>query len=558
MEGDEGTDVMTAPFRLGDLLREKGVVRDVDIRFALQAQEVTGEKLGSVLTRIGMVSEYELASTVAEQLGLEYHDLLLLRPDEAVLRKFNRNLCLSLRIFPIRATKEKRVLVATSELPEQRLEQAVLRATGMRPVFVLAEESRVVAAIFNFFYFLENPVETLLRREAEILAADTSMTVSPENFIHCMLLLAIKRRATDIHLRPMAKGLSLAFRVDGVLANEMFLPERLSRVITAIKLTAGMDIAEQRLPQDGRWSATLLERRYDIRASTLCAHYGENLVLRLLSQEKASFGLGNLGFFEEDARLVRQAFEEPFGLMLLTGPTGAGKSTTLVAGLVSLDLLGKNVLTIEDPIEYLVPLARQTEVNEAAGYDFSNAMRSFLRHDPDVILVGELRDEKTAKTALDAATTGHLVLSTLHANTALGAIPRLRSLGMDNLTMSDTLICVVSQRLVRVICSDCKESYASSAEECSYLKTQVAQLYRGAGCAACHGAGYFGRTIVYEILLLDKELREMLERDCRGADLHEAAVRKGFRTMFDVGVRKALSGVTTVAELRRVLGAARY
>jgi general secretion pathway protein E/type IV pilus assembly protein PilB len=505
---------------------------------------------------VGLVSEYDLVSAVAEQLELDYVELTKIQPDNQVLRRFNRNLCLSLRIFPFKE-KDGRLLTATSELPGPQLEQAVMRASGMRPEFTLAEESRVISAVYNYFFFLENPVEQLLQKEIDTLAMDNTMTVSPDNFIHYLLLLAVKKRTTDIHIRPMTKGIGVAFRIDGVLANEVFLPQQLSRVITAIKLQAGMDISEQRLPQDGRWTANLLERRYDIRASSVITPFGENIVMRLLSQEKASFSLAGLGFLKEDLAAIHRAFEEPFGIVLLTGPTGSGKSTTLVAGLISLDLLGKNVLTIENPIEYVVPLARQTEVNLAAGYDFSNAMRYFLRHDPDVILIGEMRDEQTARTALTAATTGHLVLSTLHSNTALGAIPRLRGMGMDNLTMAESLVCVVSQRLVRTICPACIEEYTPSQEEQEYLGVQVDKLYRGGKCEVCNRTGYQGRTLVYETLVFDKDLRDMLERDARIADIGKAAQDKGFRSMFAVGVHKTVQGKTTVEELHRVLGRTR-
>ncbi len=549
---------MADPIRLGDLLKERGFITDEHIRYALQAQQVTREKLGSVLTRIGLVSEYDLATTVAEQLQLEYINLNTVQPDNDVLRRFNRNLCLSLRFFPIKVTGDQRLLTATCELPDQKLEQAVVRASGLRPLFVMAEESRVVGSIYNFFYFLDNPVENMLRREIDTLAQDASLTVNPDAFIHYMLLLAVKRRSTDVHIRPMADGISLAFRIDGVLINELFLPRQLQRVITAIKLTAGMDISEQRVPQDGRWTANLLERRFDIRASSVVTPFGENIVLRLLSQERASFSLTSLGFLERDLEILERAFSEPFGIVLLTGPSGSGKSTTLVAGLMSLDLLGKNVLTVENPIEYLVPLARQTEVNEAAGYEFSNAMRHFLRHDPDIILIGEMRDEETARTAITAATTGHLVLSTLHANTALGAIPRLHGLGMSNLTLAESLLCVVSQRLVRTVCPSCRREYLPSREELDYLGVEAATLVKGDACEVCNHTGYLGRTLIYEILFLDKELREMLDREARLSDLHQAALDKGLRTMFDVGVHKVVHGQTTVEELQRVLGRTRY
>jgi general secretion pathway protein E/type IV pilus assembly protein PilB len=390
-------------------------------------QRVTKEKLGQVLTRTGLVSEYDLVYTVAQQLGIDYVKLDSVQPDFQLLKRFNRNACLAQRVFPYGQTAEGEVVAAISDIPDPKLDQFILRATGMRPHYVMAEESRVVSSIYNFFYFLDNPVEKLMQREVGIIAADTSRTVSPDALINYILLLAVKQRATDVHLRPMSHGIAVAYRVDGVMVNVAFLPPQLSRLATAIKLQAGMDIAEQRLPQDGRWTANLLERRYDIRVSSIVTPFGENIVMRLLSQERASFSFPALGFLQEDVSILARIFDEPFGILLLTGPTGSGKSTTLVAGLTSLDLLGKNVLTVENPIEYVVPLARQTQVNETAGYDFSNAMRHFLRHDPDVILIGEMRDQETASTALTAATTGHLVLSTLHANTAIWCAPSART-----------------------------------------------------------------------------------------------------------------------------------
>ncbi|WP_461210033.1 GspE/PulE family protein [Desulfocurvus sp. DL9XJH121] len=548
---------MAAPIRIGDLLRDKGYIGDEHIRYALQVQRVTKEKLGQVLTRTGLVSEYDLVFTVAQQLELEYVQLDSITPDYQLLKRFNRNACLAQRVFPFEQ-KDNAVVCCISDIPDPKTEQMIVRATGLRPEFVMAEETRVISAIYNYFYFLDNPVEKLMQREVGIIAADTSRTVSPDTLINYILLLAVKQRATDVHLRPMARGISVAFRVDGVLSNVAFLPPQLSRLATSIKLQAGMDIAEQRLPQDGRWTANLLERRYDIRASSIVTPFGENIVLRLLSQERASFSFPALGFLEDDLKLLARIFDEPFGILLLTGPTGSGKSTTLVAGLSSLDLLGKNVITVENPIEYVVPLARQTQVNEGAGYDFSNAMRHFLRHDPDVILIGEMRDEETATTALTAATTGHLVLSTLHSNTAIGSIPRLQGLGMDTQMLSESLIGVVSQRLVRIICPHCKKAYAPSPEELKYLGVQLDTVYKGEGCEACGHKGYIGRTLVYEILVVDRDVRQAMEKDIELTQLEDMVKRKGFRSMFDVGVIKVQKGMTTVEELQRVLGKTRY
>jgi general secretion pathway protein E/type IV pilus assembly protein PilB len=544
--------------RLGDILIEQGLIEEKHLLFALQVQKTTREKLGQILTRIGLINEYDLATILARQLNLEFIDLNNEEPDTELLKKFNRHTCLTHKIFPLRYQNNK-VLLATSDLPGPQLEQICLRFTGKKPEYVVAEETKIVTSIYNYFYFLENPVEVILQREAELLAADTSMTTSPDNFIHHLLLFAVKKRATDIHIRPMINGISVALRIDGTLESAFFFPPQLKRIATAIKLQAGMDISEQRLPQDGRWSVRILNRRYDIRVSSIVTPYGENLVLRLLSQEKAGFSLETLGFLDEDLKIIKQAFAEPFGIMLLTGPTGSGKSTTLTAGLMTLDLLGKNVITIEDPIEYIVPLARQTQINEAAGYNFANAIRYFLRHDPDVILVGEMRDELTARTAMTAANTGHFVLSTLHSNTALGAIPRLQDLNIDNLTIAESLVCIISQRLIKTVCPFCREQYTPTEEEKRYLHDpDIKALYKGRGCDLCGKSGYRGRTLIYEILLMNKRLRSLIEQNASIYELEKAILESGFNSMFDIAVKKIKAGITDIKEIKRVLGTTRY
>ncbi|PTN34883.1 GspE/PulE family protein [Desulfonatronum sp. SC1] len=547
---------MTEPIRIGDLLKSKGYITETQLRYALQVQRVTKEKLGKVLLRIGLASELSLARILSQQLNLELVDMDKEVPDLSLLPRFNKNSCMSLRIFPIRVEGD-RLITATSELPDQRLEQAVFRGMGLRPSFVIAEDSKLVSAIYKYFYFLDNPVEKMLEQEAIVLAADSSQTVSLDNFLTHLLLLAVKRRASDVHIRPMDQGLSVAFRVDGVLVNEIHLQPQLRRLISAIKLQAGMNISEQRLPQDGRWSVTLLEQKYDIRTSSIITPFGENMVMRLLPQERASQSLDALGFLPKDVERMNRIFEEPFGIILLSGPTGAGKTTTLVAGLTSLDLLGKNVLTVENPVEYLVPLARQTQVNLPAGYDFADAMPSFLRHDPDVILIGEIRDEKTAKTALNAALTGHLVLSTLHSNTALGALPRLRGLGMDNLALSESLNALVSQRLLRTVCPHCIEEYEPSQEEIDYLQAEPKSLVRGNGCTFCNRTGYFGRTLTYEIIIFTREFRLAVQNSAPPSELMETARKHHFQDMFEIARFKILQHMTTVREVQRVLGVLR-
>ncbi len=543
--------------RLGELLKQKGLIQEKHIQYALKVQKVTGEKLGEVLVHVGVVSDYDIAMALSEQAEIEYVDLNRITPDSRFLARFNRNFCVSNKLLPLWSDDSGSV-IATSQLPDERLIYNLRRFITGEIHFRICEEAKLISSIYNWFYFLENPIEKLLEREIRVLSNDTTMTVSPDNFLQYLLLLAIKQRSTDIHISPMEAGISISFRIDGVLRHVLFLPRSLMRIITAIKLNSDMDISEQRLPQDGSWRVTLLERSYDVRVSTIVTSCGENVVMRLLSRAQGTFSLEALGFLHEDLSLLRSSFNEPFGIILLTGPTGSGKSTTLIAGINSLDLLDKNVLTIENPIEYVVPMAKQTQVNEAAGYTFSGAMRYFLRHDPDVILIGEIRDEATTKTALSAATTGHLVLSTLHSNTALGAIPRLMGMGADNLTLAETLVCVVSQRLVRTICPHCKTTRKPTPEESEYLRRDINEISYGEGCNQCMGTGYIGRTVIYEILSIDAETRHLLEKGARLYEIEERVKEKGFLTLFDVGVKKVERGDTTPEELKRVIGRFRY
>ncbi len=539
---------------LGELLKEKDLIRNEHIKFALQEQKITKEKLGEVLERLGFVTQYDVVTTLAEQEGIPYIDVDEILSKEDVLRLFNKNLCLNNTFLPIRVL-DRSMEVASATVLDDRLGQLISRQTGLKPKFYLSERRKIINAINKFYYFMENPVEKLIETEVNLLSQDVEMARGMDNLVKYVLQLAVKMRATDIHIRPMERSVSVAFRVDGVLTPVLSLPTPLKRIISSIKMRAEMDIAEQRLPQDGRFSATILNNDFDFRVSTVVSPYGENIVLRILPTESAIMGMGQLGFFEEDIQKVDNMFNEPFGIILLTGPTGSGKSTTLYAGIRSLDLLEKNVLTVEDPIEYSLPLLRQTQVNEKAGYNFANAIRYFLRHDPDVILVGEIRDSETAATAITASTTGHLVLSTLHTNNAVGAIPRLRDLGIRPFLIADSLIGVVSQRLIRRICSACKEEYEPSEWEREYLKDpSITTLYRGKGCEVCNGSGYFGRTLVYELLPIDKELSLLINREVELDQITERAKEKGFVDIFDITVAKVKQGITTVEDAVRTMG----
>ena len=542
------------PKRLGDLLKEKGIITEDHIRFSLQEQKITKELLGGILERLGFVTEYDVATTLADQAGVPYVDMDEVLPQQDVLKLFNKNMCLNNAFLPIRRV-DNTLEVVTASIPDARLPQLVSRQAGLAPTFLIGERKKIVNAVNAVYYFLENPIETVLESEVNLLAQDREMARGMETLIRHILHLAVKMRATDIHIRPLEQAVNIAFRIDGVMRSVLMFPPALSRLIPSLKMLADLDIAEQRLPQDGRFASTILNNEYDFRVSTIVTPLGENMVLRVLPMQSAIMGMSQLGFFDEHIQLVAEMFQEPFGIILLTGPTGSGKSTTLYAGIRSLDLLKNNLITVEDPIEYKIPLIRQTQVNEKAGYSFANAIRYFLRHDPDIILVGEIRDEETASTAVSAATTGHLVLSTLHANSAVGAIPRLRDLGVRSFLISDSLVGVVSQRLVRKICGACKEEYVPEPWEKEYLREpDLERLWRGRGCEVCDGSGYLGRTLVYEVLRVDKALSRLIDQDTDLSIIAEEAKDRGFVDLFQITVEKAKQGVITTEEAVRIIG----
>ncbi|MBF0179760.1 MAG: Flp pilus assembly complex ATPase component TadA [Magnetococcales bacterium] len=540
--------------QIGELLKEKGLIGNDHIDLALQDQKVTRERVGEILERLGFISQYDIATTIADQDGRKYVDVDQKRPTPESLRLFNLNTCLTHKFLPY-FNDDREVIVATFSDDVEGLEKTITRLTGLKPRIRQGEKGKIINAVQYYYYFLENPVEKLIQKEIQLLAADRDGVRSLDSFILHLLQLAVKARASDIHIRPMDMTISIAFRIDGVMRAQFALPMTFKRLISTVKMRSSMDISEQRLPQDGSFSETILNNPYDFRVSSTVCPYGENLVLRLLPAKGDFMGMAQLGVFEEDIDLLTQIFNEPFGIVLLTGPTGSGKTTTLYAAVRRLNLTEKNIMTVENPIEYRIPLIRQTQINTKAGYTFANAIRFFLRHDPDVILVGEIRDQETALTAVSASETGHLVLSTLHTNTAFGAIPRLRSLGIPNFMLADSLVGVVSQRLVRKICPGCKEEYRPDADELAYLQDpEIATLWRGRGCDDCHGSGYMGRTLIYEIFRSNREIAGMIGRDADVETMELAAVKTGFRNIFHSAVRKVKLGQTTVKEIIRVLG----
>jgi general secretion pathway protein E len=541
--------------QLAHSLLGRGTLTEAQLAYARQKQKIERRPLWHVLIDNGLARERDVTRAVSELQGLEFTNVDDLPPPERdVLALFNRDLCLNASFLPLRREADRLVVLLGDATPMD-VEQVVLRRCGARCRFLQADFSRVGPLIRQSFFFAQNPIEDLIDRELRSLAADHEGVRSPEELLNHLLHLAVRERATDIHVAPASGSLHVLMRVDGVMRPMLAMPSQLVRLMSYIKLISEMDISEQRRPQDGSFRTRILDVPFAIRVSTIVTEHGERMVMRLLPESHDLKGLSELGFYPEHAEVITQAMQKPSGLIIITGPTGSGKSSTLHAGLRMQQLIERNVLTVEDPVEYRVPGAGQTEVNRKAGYDFKVALRHFLRHDPDVILVGEMRDAETAVAALDASATGHLVLSTLHVTTVFGVLPRLRPMGLQPQVIAENLLLVINQRLVRRNCPACAQVVAFTEAERRWLGSGAPlQGRRGPGCAHCRETGYHGRVPVYELLPIDDRLSDLIAQDARRSALRQAADEQGFEDLVACGKRRVCDGLTTPEEVGRALG----
>lgn len=543
---------------LGAALVNAGVVSSVAIDYVLQKQKIEKVPMGNLLVELGFASANEVARQLAGQRGLLFVNAAEMpEPDPAVAAVFNRSLCLTYGFLPVRE-HEGQIEVVLGDAQPDAVRELVLRKLGKSCHFFQGEFDSVAQAIQQHYYFADNPPTRLVESEVRKLEADIDRAYSPARLLEHMLYLAVRERATDIHLAPTARSRSVLLRVDGVLRPVFALSPALDRLVVYVKLQADMDASEQRLPQDGSFTAQVMEHNYTIRVSTLISEFGERMVLRLLPERSSLDKLADLGFLQEDVTVMAKAFAKPHGLILITGPTGSGKSTTLHAALRMQPLIERNVLTVEDPVEYRVPVACQTEVNRRAGYEFANAMRHFLRHDPDIILVGEIRDSETARAALDASSTGHLVLSTLHVGSIFGVMPRLKLLGVDTETIAENLVAVINQRLVRRICPHCAKPRLATEDERRWLgltnPDSTPQVFHGAGCHHCRDTGYLGRLPVYEMLVVNRDLADAIASDATRAEIRQRAMGAGMRPILTLARNRVLAGETTMEEILRTVG----
>ena len=552
---------------IGQILISQGILTEDQLRIALLEQLKSRQPVGKLLVQLGFVSEATLRDALSEKLGLQSVDLGQIVVDSGAIRVVPREFGKRHNLFPVALDKErKRLILAISDTNNiVALDQVRAQLRGEFEIELrLAGEQEIIRAIEQF-YGHELSIDGILH-EIETGEIDyQSLQASGDEYsqpvvrlISALLADAVERASSDIHFEPEQNFLRIRYRIDGVLRQIRSLHKTYwPAMAVRIKVMAKMNIAETRAPQDGRISLSLTGRQVDFRVASQITTHGENIVLRILDRQKGIVPLDQLGLQPEALTMLKKMIQRPEGIILVTGPTGSGKTTTLYSILNHINHDGINVMTLEDPVEYPMTLIRQTSVNEAAKLDFANGIRSLMRQDPDVILVGEIRDEDTAQMAFRAAMTGHQVYSTLHTNSSLGAIPRLVDIGLSPEIMAGNIIGVVAQRLVRKVCRHCRQPYVANGSDCKLLgvkpDVKPPTLYRAVGCDHCDYQGYRGRLAIMELLKVDGEIDELMASGATARELLKAALAKGFRTLADDGARRVLDGSTSVDELMRVV-----
>jgi type II secretory ATPase GspE/PulE/Tfp pilus assembly ATPase PilB-like protein len=547
-------------------LVQQGLITTDQLSIALAEQRHNNIPIGRLLVRLGFVTESAIRDTMARTIGQEAIDLGHVVADPEALKMVAQEFARRNRILPIAFDPADQVLtIATTEIFNV-VAMDQLRAMLGPQIEIktqLASEAQLGDYI-DQFYGYELSVDGILKEiETGEIDYDSLGTGGDEytqpmvRLVNALLVDAVKRSASDIHFEPEYAFLRIRYRIDGVLETVRSLHKTYFPGITVrVKVVSGMNIAETRSPQDGRLSLTLNGRPIDFRVSTQPTIYGENIVLRVLDREKSIISLDRMNLAKETLAKLNLMLARPEGILVVTGPTGSGKTTTLYSLLAQINDETVNIMTLEDPVEYPLTLMRQTSVNEVARMDFADGIRSIMRQDPDIILVGEVRDKETAEMAFRAAMTGHQVFTTLHTNSALGAFPRLLDIGIQPDIMAGNIIGVIAQRLVRVLCTQCKEAYAPPKEERQLfgsLGQKVSYLYRPVGCKTCDNKGYKGRTAIMELLVMDGDLDELVARRGTAKELRTAALAKGFRSLAEVGLERVIDGTTSLAEVGRAV-----
>lgn len=555
-----------AYMRLGDLLIASGVITQEQLDKALAVQKETHQRLGDVLMQNGFITERNLIDALQIQLGVEFVDLTAVSIPVELARYVPRNIARKFCVVPVKLVQDTLYLAMSDPLDFVAQEQ--VKAASRKKVIPMIATHQATEQAIARLYGNEGTARVIeeMKREAGTAAPDivpaqmtgeTADSAPTIRFVNSLIERAFHERASDIHLEPQESEMVVRMRIDGLLQRLFTVPTELqSTVISRLKIMGGMNIAEHKIPQDGQAVMQLKGHEVDLRISSLPTVYGEKIVLRLLDKSNRNLDKESLGIEGRDLELYNALLKNTGGVILLVGPTGSGKSTTLYAMIRDLARDEVNIVTLEDPVEYHIPGVSQCQINEKTGMTFASGLRSILRQDPDIIAVGEIRDSETAHIAIRAAITGHLVLSTLHTNDAISAVTRLRDMGVEPWLISGALRGVISQRLVRKICPHCKRAYKPPIEELEALglpQDDSTVFYRGEGCPECHHTGYIGRRAALEILVVNSKLGHLIGWGAETEALSAAARENGFVTMRESCQHLVLSGITTVEEAARVI-----
>ncbi len=566
---------------IGEIFLRLGMITADQLNQAIDKQKLLKrqESLGDVLVSMGFIAERDRVKALGEQWGVPFVDVAELEVDESIIKLVGQNVARKLKVLPV-ARKNGRLTLAMKNPLDIFAIDEIRMMTGIEVEPAIAPEEDIINAITRLYRSQANTSEQVNDVIKEFETGDIDFTsvessddedmsieqlreLSEEAPVIKLANLIINRGvadgASDIHIEPAKDCVRVRLRVDGILHEVMQVPKKVqASLISRIKIMSEMDIATKRTPQDGRISAIIDGRQYDFRVSTLPSVHGEKIVLRILDKSAISIGLHKLGLLPETLERFENLISRTYGIILVTGPTGSGKSTTLYSVLQKLNSGEKNILTIEDPVEYEVAGITQVQINARAGLTFAAGLRTMLRQDPDIAMVGEIRDAETAIIATEAALTGHLVLSTLHTNDAPGALTRLIDMGIEPFLVASSVIGVLAQRLVRVACPKCKEQYQPPRDAVKRLGIELdndakVTFYRGRGCDHCHGNGYKGRIGVYELMIMNDRIRDLVLQKSSGHLIREAAIECGMKTLRDDAIAKILLGQTTLEECLRVI-----
>lgn len=543
--------------RLGDLLVEAGLITPEQLNHTLQTKS-PDEKLGDALLREGFITEQQLIEVLEFQLGIPHINIFQFPIDQEALQLVPKELAKRHMAMPIRKDKNK-LLVAMADPMDYFAIEELRMATGYQIEPAISTKDELYRTITKF-YDMQESMEEIMGEYTPTETIDETQVVDEDSpvvrLVNQIIANGLAQRASDIHFDPQEADFRVRYRVDGVLRTERSLPKHMQNMVTArIKIMANLDITESRLPQDGRIKTTVNFKPIDIRVSVLPTVYGEKVVLRLLDLSNVLNRLEKLGFSEENLANFLDVLKRPNGIILITGPTGSGKTTTLYAALHELNSDDVNIVTVEDPVEYQLEGINQVQVNDDIGLTFANGLRSILRQDPDIVMLGEIRDTETAEVATRASLTGHLVLSTLHTNSAIESLSRLKDMGIEPFLISSSVACIVAQRLVRRVCRDCAETVPATEREKEIFANRgltIETVRRGRGCAGCNQTGYRGRIAIHELLLVDEQIRQFILQNTASIDILRYVKEQGMKFLIDDGLAKVKEGLTTTEEVFRI------